>query len=122
MSLRRKIVAGNWKMNTTSESAMDLVKGIIAHLDKDTDVKVIVCPPAVHIAPIHHFLKDYPKLKVGAQNCSEHASGAYTGEVSAPMLLDVGCRYGLVGHSERRQYHDESNELVAQKFFAARWC
>lgn len=113
--MRRKIVAGNWKMNNTSSQAVSLVEGIVKQLDKNSDVKVIVCPPLVHLSTLHLLLKDLPKLKLGAQNCSEHASGAYTGEVSAQMLASVGCNYVIIGHSERRTYFKESNEQLSQK-------
>ncbi len=115
MSNRRKIVAGNWKMNNTKAEALSLVDGIIAHLDKTSDTKVIICPPFTFISEIHHHLIDFPKLKLSAQNCSEHASGAYTGEVSAQMLSSIGCNYVIIGHSERRTYFNESEEQLTQK-------
>jgi len=115
MAIRRKIVAGNWKMNTTSAEAISLVEGIVKQLNNTTNVKVIICPPAVHLASIHSFLKDLPKLKLGAQNCSQHTAGAYTGEVSANMLHSVGCNYIIIGHSERRTYFNESNDQLVEK-------
>ncbi len=115
MSIRRKIVAGNWKMNNTSSQALSLVEGIVKQLDRNSDVKVIVCPPSVHLSALHALLKDLPKLKLGAQNCSEHVSGAYTGEISAQMLSSVGCNYVIIGHSERRTYFNETNAQLSQK-------
>lgn len=115
MAIRRKIVAGNWKMNTTEAQALSLVDGILAHLDKNTDTKVIVCPPFTFIQALHKHLSAFPKLKLGAQNCSEFVSGAYTGEISAQMLRSVGCDYVIVGHSERRTCFDETSDQLAQK-------
>jgi triosephosphate isomerase len=115
MSFRKKIVAGNWKMNSTEAQALSLVQGIVAHLDKNTDTEVIICPSFALIGQIRQQLKDLPKIKLGAQNCSEHASGAYTGEVSAQMLASIGCSFVIIGHSERRSYFSETTEQLTQK-------
>jgi triosephosphate isomerase len=115
MSFRRKIVAGNWKMNNSLSEAITLVDGIIAHLDRNSIVEVVICPSFVTLAPIHDHIKTMPKIKLGAQNCNDHDSGAYTGEVSAKMIASVGCTYVIVGHSERRTYFNENNEQLMQK-------
>lgn len=114
--MRKKIVAGNWKLNGTRESACQLVKDI-AQVDAGDVVRVIV-PPMPYLAEL--IATDVAHgLEFGAQDVSHRESGAYTGEVSAKMLADVGAKYVLVGHSERRQYHGETSELVAQKTKAA---
>jgi triosephosphate isomerase len=115
MAIRRKIVAGNWKMNNTSKQALGLVDGIIQHLDTETITEVIICPSFALLGNIAQHIQSLPKLKLGAQNCSEHESGAYTGEVSAQMLQSVHCHYVIIGHSERRIYFKESNEQLIQK-------
>jgi triosephosphate isomerase len=115
MSFRRKIVAGNWKMNNSLSEAITLVDGIVAHLDRNTIVEVIICPSFAVLAPIHEHIKAMPKIRLGAQNCNDHDSGAYTGEVSAKMIASVGCSYVIVGHSERRTYCNENSEQLIQK-------
>ncbi len=114
--MRRPLVAGNWKMHGTRASAGALVAAIVAKLPKTADAAVL--PPFPYVAGLigTHGASG---LAFGAQDLSEHAEGAYTGEVSAAMLKDIGCRYVLAGHSERRQYHAESDDLVARKFVAA---
>ena len=116
--MRKKLVAGNWKMHGSRSMAHALVKDIIA--DKPASIDVAVFPPFPYLAEIaaHHLDAG---LGVGAQDVSEHeGQGAYTGEVSAAMLLDIGALWALVGHSERRQHHLESDDMVARKFAAAR--
>ena len=117
---RRKFVAGNWKMHGTSVSAQSLVDAIdAAQLAGDTgDVDIAVFPPFVYLGGL---VNRYANSRVGfgAQEVSEHTQGAYTGEVAASMVRDVGATLALVGHSERRQYHAESNEAVARKFAQA---
>ena len=116
--MRKKLVAGNWKMHGSRSMAESLVDAIAA--DRPDNVDVAVFPPFPYIAAIAARHAD-SGVGVGAQDVSEHeGQGAYTGEVSAAMLADVGARWALVGHSERRQYHGESDELVARKFAAAR--
>lgn len=115
MSFRRKIVAGNWKMNNSLAEAIQLVDGILANLDTRTTTEIILCPSYLFIGPIHAHLKGLHKIKLGAQNCSEHISGAYTGEVSAKMLQSVDCDYVIIGHSERRTYFNESNTQLTEK-------
>ena len=114
--MRRKIVAGNWKLQGSREFAAALVDAIKA--GAPAGVGLIVLPPYPYLWEVLARCAG-ADIAVGAQDVSAHAKGAYTGEVAATMLADVGARYTLVGHSERRQYHAESSELVAQKFLAA---
>ncbi|KAB7764539.1 triose-phosphate isomerase [Xanthomonas sp. LMG 12461] len=117
--MRRKIVAGNWKLHGTRHFAADLVREIVAGLhEAEHDVEVVILPPLPYLGDLIEHFEDR-LLRFGAQDVSSNEKGAYTGEVSAAMLVDVGADYGLVGHSERRQYHQESSELVARKFAAA---
>jgi triosephosphate isomerase len=117
--MRKKFVAGNWKMHGSRSMAQALVREIAS--GKPDAVDVAVFPPFVYLAELAAQQQVESSLAVGAQDLSEHAGqGAYTGEVSAAMLVDVGACWVLVGHSERRQYHHESDELVARKFAAAR--
>ena len=114
--MRRKIVAGNWKMHGTRESARALLDAIFA---APTPVcEVIVIPPAVYLAELVQQCAG-KGVALGAQDVSAQAQGAFTGETAASMVKDIGARYALVGHSERRQYHAESNELVAAKYAQA---
>lgn len=116
--MRRKIVAGNWKLHGDRAFARALMDEIVAGLPSDA-VDVLILPPLPYLGEL---IEDYAGRGVafGAQDVSCNEKGAYTGEVSASMLKDVGARYGLVGHSECRQYHHESNELVARKFQAVK--
>jgi triosephosphate isomerase len=114
--MRRKIVAGNWKLHGTRAFATALVAEIAAQ--PVPGVELVILPPLPYIGDLIEDFEGTP-LVFGAQDVSSNEQGAYTGEVSATMLVDVGARYGLVGHSERRQYHAESSELVALKFQAA---
>src|SRR5688500_11257084 len=116
--MRRRIVAGNWKLHGDRKFACALLEEIAA-VAAPTGVERIVLPPLPYLGElVEHFGER--GIQFGAQDVSANQQGAYTGEVSAAMLLDVGARYGLVGHSERRQYHRESSEQVAAKFFAAK--
>lgn len=115
--MRRSLVAGNWKMNGSFESAKNLVEGIKAGLSS-VDADVVVCPPSVYIAEVGRLLGE-ASVGLGGQNVSEHESGAYTGEVSPSMLRDVGCQYVIVGHSERRSLYGEDDTIVAKKTIAA---
>ncbi len=115
--MRRKLVIGNWKMNGNRAGNTALLSGILAGLN-DFGADCAVCVPAPYLAQCQAELQNSP-LAWGGQDVSVHASGAYTGEVSAGMLVDFGSRYVLCGHSERRAYHKESSELVAQKTVAA---
>ena len=111
---RNKIVAGNWKMNKTLSEAIELVSAI-SKSPGDKSVTKIVFPPFPLISAVTNFIGATGGFYTGAQNCSEHASGAFTGEVSAAMLKSIGCKYVLVGHSERRQYFGETNVLASKK-------
>lgn len=115
--MRRKLVVGNWKMNGSRAVNAGLLSGISAGLD-GAQAACAVCVPAPYLAQCEAALSGGP-VGWGAQDVSAHASGAFTGEVSAAMLADFACRYVIVGHSERRAYHAESSELVAQKAVAA---
>ena len=116
--MRRKIVAGNWKLHGDRKFACALVEEI-ASVAPVAGVERVVLPPLPYLGElVEHFVER--GVSFGAQDVSINEKGAYTGEVSAAMLLDVGAKYGLVGHSERRQYHGENSEVVARKFFAAK--
>ncbi|WP_395684429.1 triose-phosphate isomerase [Dokdonella sp.] len=114
--MRRPFVAGNWKMHGSRALAGELVAGVAAGLGASVDVAVL--PPFPYLDGLIAAHRG-SRIAFGAQDLSEHPEGAYTGEVSAAMLHDIGCMYALVGHSERRQYHAESDALVARKFVAA---
>jgi triosephosphate isomerase len=117
--MRRKLVIGNWKMNGSRTANAALLSGIIAGLkDANDRADCAVCVPAPYLAQCQSELNATP-VAWGGQDLSIHASGAYTGEVAASMLADFGAKYVLVGHSERRAYHGETNELVAQKAVVA---
>jgi triosephosphate isomerase len=112
-----KLIAGNWKMNGDLAANDALVRAVIAGLG-DAKCTVAVCVPAPYLAQLQ-MLRHGSPLELGAQDVSAHDKGAYTGEVSAAMLREFGARYAIVGHSERRQYHHESDALVADKAKAA---
>jgi triosephosphate isomerase len=113
---RQKMVVGNWKMNKVYVEGLVLANTVMAQLQQfREDVKVVVCPPSIHIQTIASIYRDYPQLSVGAQNCSHHASGAYTGELSAAMLASVGAEYVILGHSERRTHFNETHQELAEK-------
>ncbi len=113
--MRKNIVAGNWKMNTTLEEGVELANNVNALLKgKKANCDVIVCVPFTHLTSVNAVLE--PELVgLGAENCSEHAKGAYTGEVSASMVKSTGAGYVILGHSERRQYFGENNEQLLAK-------
>ena len=114
--MRRKLVAGNWKMHGSRTDAVDLVATLTDSLPKAAEVVVI--PPCPYLAELISENAG-SALGFGAQDLSEHEQGAYTGEVAGAMLKDIGCSHVLVGHSERREYHGETSEVVARKFVAA---
>jgi triosephosphate isomerase len=118
----KKLIAGNWKMNGSLVANEELLTALAAGLAQGLSCEVAICVPSPYFAQVQALKSKHPALsvvEVGAQDVSAHASGAYTGEVSAGMLKDMGCRYAIVGHSERRQYHAESDALVADKARAA---
>lgn len=116
--MRQKLVAGNWKMHGVLKSNLQLLQGVLAGAAALRGVAIAVCVPFPYLAQAQSVLTGTP-VAWGAQNLSEQAQGAFTGEVSAAMLQDFGCRYVLVGHSERRSIYGESDDLVAEKFAAA---
>lgn len=116
--MRRILVAGNWKLNGSLQSVRQLVADIKAGLG-DLKADVAVCPPYVYIPEVAQLLKG-SSLGYGAQDVSDQTAGAFTGEVSAPMLNDFGCKYAIVGHSERRSLYGEGDDFTARKFAAAR--
>lgn len=117
-TLRQPLVAGNWKMHGTLGSIRSLLGGLRAGLDPEHPVEVAICPPFVYLITLGIQLAG-TSVCLGAQNVSERSDGAYTGEISATMLRDLGCRYAIVGHSERRTLYGEDDALVAHKFSAA---
>ncbi|MFT7016970.1 MAG: triosephosphate isomerase [Cellvibrionaceae bacterium] len=116
--MRRPLVVGNWKMNGSRETSIALVKSIVAQSADVTNAEMVLCAPFIYLNDVAELLKD-KDIGLGAQDVSVHLNGAYTGEVAASMLVDCDCKYAIVGHSERRQYHAESNLLVAQKALTA---
>ncbi len=112
--LRKKIIVGNWKMYKGPHAARSLAKSLKLKLTDIRKTTLAVCPPFVSIEPVREILKD-TKIGIGAQNIYLHKCGPYTGEVSAEMIKEIGCEYVLIGHSERRQYFQETDELVNQK-------
>ena len=111
---RKKIVAGNWKMNTVHAEAVSLVKEVIDNCPVK-DVSVVFFPPFPYLKTVTDLLPAGDIFSAGAQDCSAMEKGAFTGDVSAAMVLDVGCRHVLVGHSERREYHGENNDVLGAK-------
>lgn len=112
--MKQKLIAGNWKMNGSLEANAALVAALRAGLSSPLGCGVALCVPAPYLASVTALVQGSP-LVVGAQDVSEHDAGAYTGEVSAAMLKDLGVRYAIVGHSERRHYHGETDAVVAAK-------
>jgi triosephosphate isomerase (TIM) len=119
--MRKKIVAGNWKMNLDYTTGIGLFSEIMNMVKDEVmgDQQVIVCAPFVHLSALSQLAKAQQKVLVGAQNCHQADSGAFTGEVSAMMLESVGVEYVIIGHSERRQYFAESDSLLAEKVNSA---
>ncbi len=115
--MRKKIVAGNWKMNKNLNEALTLTNEVVTLVNaNDTgNVQIVICSPFLYLSNLKSITDVAPNIALGAQNCHQKASGAYTGEVSAAMLASVGVEYVLVGHSERRQYFNEDDALLADK-------
>ncbi len=116
--MRKPIIAGNWKMHKTVAESLALVGEILKSMPGIQEVEVVVCPPFPSLYPAAQLAQN-SGLAVGAQNMHWEQQGAYTGEVSPPMLKEAGCRYVIVGHSERRQYFAETDEMVNRKVKAA---
>lgn len=115
--MRQALVVGNWKMHGSRASVDDLLTDLVQG-SRTPDTEVVVCPAYVYLAQAQALCIS-TSISVGAQDCSHLQSGAFTGEVAPTMLSDLGCRWVILGHSERRQYHDESDEKVAAKLAAA---
>lgn len=116
--MRRPIVAGNWKMHGTRAENARLIEELLSRYPDQSDAECLVCPPFVYLQEVGRLLRDTP-IGLGAQDVCAEAQGAFTGEVSAAMLKDVGCDHVIVGHSERRWVYHESDQIVARKFAAA---
>ncbi|HEV2212245.1 MAG TPA: triose-phosphate isomerase [Gammaproteobacteria bacterium] len=116
--MRQPLVAGNWKMNGNREGALRLANAVAQGTEAGSAAEVLLCPPFVYLADLARALKD-SGVSLGAQDLCAEDNGAYTGEVSGPMLKDFDCRYVIVGHSERRALYAEGDALVARKFMAA---
>ena len=110
--MRGYLVAGNWKMNGSNDANRALVDGIVAGAPSNSDVQLLICPPYPYISNVGGLIAGTPVL-LGAQNVSEHASGAFTGETAGSMLRDTGCEFVIVGHSERRALMGETSAIVA---------
>ena len=115
---RKLIIAGNWKMNKTVAEALALVGDLKIELANIKEVDIVVCPPFTALCEVTKAIRD-SNIHLGAQDMSEHNAGAYTGEIAAEMLKELSVRYVILGHSERRQYHKESDELISKKARAA---
>ena len=115
--MRKKIVAGNWKMNKTFEEANILASELKGMVESEVkgDTIVILCTPSLFLIPVKNILGNNSRISIGAQNCSEHESGAYTAEISAGMLKSASVPYVIIGHSERRQYFGENAALLSKK-------
>ena len=116
--IRKKLIAGNWKMNKTSADAVTLVQEIVAEVGRQTDVDIVVCPPFTALESVGKKLEG-STVKLGAQNMHPEVSGAYTGEISAAMLRALFASYVILGHSERRTYFKETDAFINQKVLAA---
>jgi triosephosphate isomerase len=116
--MRRKLIAGNWKMNTNCATAVALARGIVEQSGGFRQLDLLVCPPAVYLIPVREVVSG-TRVALGAQNVYHEADGAFTGEISAAMLVDVGCQYTILGHSERRHILGETDIDVNRKALAA---
>lgn len=116
--MRRPLIAGNWKMHGSRAENAELIEALLLGLPAQTPVEIVVCPPNVYLWETGRLLKS-SSIALGAQSVCADALGAFTGEVSAGMLKDVGCKYVIVGHSERRAIYKEDDALVARKFLVA---
>ena len=119
--MRKKVIAGNWKMNKDINESQELISGIISGLGNDDKCDVIVCPPFTSLHEVHSLIKNI-RVKLGAQNMYFEDDGAYTGEISASMLKSVGCEFVILGHSERRTIFGETDEMINKKIHKAIEC
>lgn len=117
--MRKFLIAGNWKMNKNAAEATELLKTLLLEVAENTEVGIVVCPPFTSLESAARLLSNVSHIQLGAQNMSEHAEGAYTGEVSAAMLRHLFVSYVILGHSERREYFQESDALINRKIHAA---
>src|SRR5215212_9334571 len=116
---RKLIIAGNWKMNKTVAEALALVRGLKIELTGVKEVDIVVCPPFTALSEVSKEILDSKNIRLGAQNMSENNFGAFTGEIAAGMLKEFSVRYVILGHSERRQFQKETDELISKKAVAA---
>ncbi len=112
--MRKILAAGNWKMNKNIQESIDIVRQLVETISEDIDRDMLVCPPFTSLYSVYEVIKD-TKIKLGAQNIFWEEEGAYTAEISASMLKSAGCEYVIIGHSERRQYFDETDETVNKR-------
>jgi triosephosphate isomerase len=118
--MRKKIIAGNWKMNLDLQQGVELAAAIVDGIPElSENLQVVLAPPATHLTALYETVEDIAYLGIAGQNCHHLESGAYTGEVSASMLWSAGASHVIVGHSERREYNAETDELLAKKVDAA---
>jgi triosephosphate isomerase len=115
---RKLIIAGNWKMNKTVDESLDLVQELVREVNQVKEVDIVVCPPFTALSDVSKKVIE-SNIRLGAQNMSENTGGAYTGEIAAEMLKEFLVRYVILGHSERRQYQEESDSLISKKALAA---
>ena len=116
--MRKKFIAGNWKMNLNSAQGLELAAALAKAVGTESAIEVAICPPAVYLDAIAGAIHG-SAIGLGAQNCHHEAKGAFTGEVSPAMLVDIGCKYVILGHSERRQLFHETSQDVNKKVIAA---
>lgn len=120
MSQKNKLIVANWKMHKSYVEGLILANSVISNLEKFSGpVDVVLCPPFIHLQTVSSMLKEYLRLHSGAQNCYQFEEGAFTGEVSAKMIKSVGSEYVILGHSERRAYLNESDEIIEAKIKSA---
>lgn len=118
METRKPLIAGNWKMHKTCTAAVDTARDLVEKLGETDSVEVMIAPPFTALTRVFDVIKDTP-IALGAQNLFWETEGAYTGEVSGPMIRSAGCRYVIIGHSERRQYFGDTDEGINRKIKAA---
>ena len=119
--MRKYLIAGNWKMNMLRDSSVALIHKLLDNLQPSENVEVAVCPPAAYLHDVGAALRD-SHVALGGQNMHNAESGAYTGEISGPMLQDLGCKFVILGHSERRQLFGETDSSVNEKIGPAFGC